>query len=505
LPVISTGTSRALARSNWSIGGLAAAGVFVAVSSAEAATSMFWPDYDPGIMRELPPVQKRKPKSPRRPDAKLQKMEKQAAKPQGPLVIAISLEQQSLKVYDANGVFAETAISTGMRGHPTPTGVFSVIQKNKYHRSNIYSGAPMPYMQRITWSGIALHAGALPGYPASHGCIRLPMNFATRLWGWTRMGARVIVTPGEISPGSFSHPLLFAKRPDPATPVAALPASETTGKSDKATTDGTPVASAIAERPELRPSLMADGGTPAAKDAGPANRREQVRTADAGSTLPGAAIASDVGRGEPIVAPKPTGSESAVTGSVTPPPSAAESDAATDAPAKDQARASQGDSPAPGAAAPATLKRSGHIAVLISRKDSKLYVRQNFTPVFDVPIGIAPSDRPLGTHVFTAAVDKEDANSFRWSVVTLPSAKHQVAQDGDDRVTRRRKAAGAVEMASNPLPNSAAEALDRLSIPADALERIAEVMSTGGSIIVSDQGVASAETGLGTDFILPLR
>ncbi|MFN5722160.1 MAG: L,D-transpeptidase family protein, partial [Bradyrhizobium sp.] len=110
--------------------------------------------------------------------------------------------------YDANGLYAESPVSTGMKGHSTPMGVFSVIQKQKYHQSNIYSGAPMPYMQRITWSGIAMHAGVLPGYPASHGCIRMPMSFAVKMYNWTRMGARVFVTPGTISPENFSHPLL---------------------------------------------------------------------------------------------------------------------------------------------------------------------------------------------------------------------------------------------------------------------------------------------------------
>ena len=82
-------------------------------------------------------------------------------------------------------------------------GVFSVIQKHKLHHSNIYSGAPMPYMQRITWSGIAIHAGVLPGYPASHGCIRMPMAFAVKMWNWTKMGARVVVTPGEMHAVEF--------------------------------------------------------------------------------------------------------------------------------------------------------------------------------------------------------------------------------------------------------------------------------------------------------------
>ena len=110
--------------------------------------------------------------------AKSEAPSRQGAKPQAPLIIAISINKQTMKIYDANGLFAETPISTGMRGHSTPMGAFSVIQKQKLHHSNIYSGAPMPYMQRITWSGIAIHAGVLPGYPASHGCIRMPMAFA---------------------------------------------------------------------------------------------------------------------------------------------------------------------------------------------------------------------------------------------------------------------------------------------------------------------------------------
>src|SRR6202044_1588297 len=135
-------------------------------------------------------------------------LEKETVKPQGPVIISVSIAQQKLRIYDANGFFAETPISTGMAGHPTPTGVFSVIQKQKLHHSNIYSGAPMPFMQRITWSGIAIHAGVLPGYPASHGCIRMPMAFAVKMYGWTKMGARVVITPDEMVPSEFSHPLL---------------------------------------------------------------------------------------------------------------------------------------------------------------------------------------------------------------------------------------------------------------------------------------------------------
>jgi hypothetical protein len=160
--------------------------------------------------------------------------------------------------------------------------------------------------------------------------------------------------------------------------------------------------------------------------------------------------------------------------------------------------------PDPAIAAPA--KRSGQIAAFVSRKDSKLYVRQNFSPLFEVPVTIAPSDRPLGTHVFTAQVDKNDANVLHWSVVSLPApARYAEPRDEDERASRRRRIAGAAENKAMPVPNSPTEALDRLTIPADAMAKISEALSTGGSIIVSDQGISSGETGAGTDFIVSLR
>jgi len=188
---------------------LTAAGVIGFAAQADAG--FFWSDSDPGFSEAVPFMPQRARKT-RRPSAKTETPAVPTAKPQGPLIIAISISKQTMKIYDANGLFAETPISTGMRGHSTPMGAFSVIQKQKLHHSNIYSGAPMPYMQRITWSGIAIHAGVLPGYPASHGCIRMPMAFAIKMYGWTRMGARVVVTPGEITPASFSHPLLVTRK-----------------------------------------------------------------------------------------------------------------------------------------------------------------------------------------------------------------------------------------------------------------------------------------------------
>ena len=232
----------------WRIGVLTAAGAIGSASSAEAAL-YYYPDSDPGFYRPGPMVPQQRQRVRRQSTKKIQAPEKDSAKPQGPLVIAISIQKQKLRIYDANGFFAESPISTGMPGHSTPMGVFSVIQKQKLHHSNIYSGAPMPYMQRITWSGIAIHAGVLPGYPASHGCIRMPMAFAVKMWGWTRMGARVVITPGEISPSSFSHPLLVAQKvvPEPATADEPKTDAPPAAKSDKASDAGPAIKPATSE------------------------------------------------------------------------------------------------------------------------------------------------------------------------------------------------------------------------------------------------------------------
>jgi len=145
--------------------------------------------------------------------------------------------------------------------------------------------------------------------------------------------------------------------------------------------------------------------------------------------------------------------------------------------------------------------------MFVSRKDSKLYVRQNFAPLFDVPITILPDERPLGTHVFTVQVDKDDTNVLHWSVVSLPpQARYADRRSEDERSMRRRKSLSAAPVqVKPPEQDSPTQALDRLKLQEGAMAKIAEALSTGGSIIVSDQGIAGGETGEGTDFIVMLR
>ena len=153
-------------------------------------------------------------------------------KARGPLILAVSLADQRLTVWENGAVVARSPVSTGVAGHETPRGAFTLLQKQRMHRSNLYGDAPMPYMQRITWSGVALHQGHVTGRPASHGCIRLPAEVARKLFGYTRIGTRVIVTDKPVAPVDFAHPRLFsaaAPAPSAAAPVrlAALhPAEE---------------------------------------------------------------------------------------------------------------------------------------------------------------------------------------------------------------------------------------------------------------------------------------
>src|SRR5262249_1446315 len=141
-----------------------------------------------------------------------------------------------ITVYDADGWILHAPVSTGQKGRETPAGIFSVIQKEAEHYSNLYDDAYMPHMQRITWSGIALHGGPLPGHPPSHGCIRMPYDFAAQLFGETRLGLRVIVAPADVAPIEIAHPALFSSKPGAvaAAVARAAEADDAASKADQA-------------------------------------------------------------------------------------------------------------------------------------------------------------------------------------------------------------------------------------------------------------------------------
>lgn len=147
--------------------------------------------------------------------------------PNGPLVMVVSLDEQYIYVYRNGVAIGVSPISSGRTGHETPTGVYTILQKEREHRSNLYDDAPMPYMQRLTWDGVAMHGGNLPGHPASHGCIRLPPSFAGKLFQATRRGGVVVIADAQVSPAAIVHPAALAPIDLTGQPAAAVPRGET--------------------------------------------------------------------------------------------------------------------------------------------------------------------------------------------------------------------------------------------------------------------------------------
>jgi hypothetical protein len=403
--------------------------------------------------------------------------------PKGPVQIFISINQQKLHLYSDGSEVATTLVATGVPQLPTPTGVFSVIGKERFHRSNIYSGAPMPFMQRITWSGVALHEGENIGHPASHGCIRMPHDFAVKLYGFTRMGARVIIARDELKPVAFADPHLFVHKvptpPAPAPPAAA-PAPAVAAAADTAVaatktaqTDDNKTTDAVAQPPKPE--------APPAADANPPAPTPVVATDEPAKPIVVSATATDELRGTVSAAAPLDHPEEAA-----PPPPPPSSTLVETAPAT-----------------------KGPIAIFVSRKEKKIYVRQNFTPLFYAPITIANPDQPLGTTVFTAMNYLNDGATLGWNVVTFPGEPPKVKRvaDNDRRGARRGRVVEeppAKPVGTLPAPQAPAEVLARLDIPVDVIERISALIVPGSSLVVSDQGLGD-ETGEGTDFIVVTR
>lgn len=228
---------------------IAAAALAISIALAAAPTEAFakksynsgWSFFGYSDYDSPPRYYKPKPRSPKRTtpadDASAETQKVAPYKSDGkPLFLMVSLRKQHISVFDATGRVAEAPISSGRIGFSTPTGVFTILEKNRIHFSNLYESAPMPNMQRLTWSGVALHAGDLPGYPASHGCIRLPRNFSKQLFDMTKMATRVVVTRDPIEPVAFSHAKLFGAYPPDDLAVTPAPSAGVTSGEAKVQT-----------------------------------------------------------------------------------------------------------------------------------------------------------------------------------------------------------------------------------------------------------------------------
>jgi hypothetical protein len=403
-----------------------------------------------------------------------------------PIMAIISLRSQRVTVYDAKGWILQAPVSSGQKGRETPAGIFSVIQKEAEHYSNLYDDAYMPNMQRITWSGIALHGGPLPGYPASHGCVRMPYDFAARLFDETKPGMRVIVAPSDVTPVDIVHSALFQSKPDAGAIAAARAkdADEATRTAEQAR-----VAAVTAFREAARATmpvraaenlkLRADAQLAAAERAVASavspEAKEQAEDAKAKAAAKVSEVEAQLATAKAEAQPK----LDAVT---------ATRQAAV---AAETARAAAAD------AAREAARQLEPVSVFISRKTERLYVRQAFQPLLESPVTIRDPDRPIGTHVFTAMERTSDVD-LRWTVVSLEGGHQGNAVESDGPV--RGHSGGNVEPMS-AYPSGAKEALDRIEIPQEVLGRIAGMASPRSSLIISDEALSS-ETGNGTEFVV---
>jgi lipoprotein-anchoring transpeptidase ErfK/SrfK len=443
----------------------------------------------------------------------------------------VSLGDQRITVYGVAGKISQAPVSTGSTGYETPAGIYSVVQKEEFHQSNLYEDGDMPFMQRITWTGIALHAGALPGHPASHGCIRMPMSFAEPLYGITEMGMRVIVVRDDMAPSDISHPALFKSRPvgkGLALPSPAANRSSASGVRAAAaiafTSADAEVAPGSAQHLELLKSIAAaksaelqaaikrerEAKQVAAKKAAeeaPAIRslraaeanhaKAEAQLTDAERRLEAATSAESVQQAEAAKASALARVAAAQTQLDTAKlQTQAKADAGEHARAVAQAATAARES-AEAAAADAE-RNTAPVSVFISRRTQRLYVRKANYPIYEGPVTIHDADQPIGTFVFTALGPANTSGEMRWSVVSMypnPTSIVPLSQERRGRANTRNADASPTDMAA------ARAALDRISIPKETIERISEVVLPGSSLIVSDEA-ASRETGKDTDFVV---
>src|ERR1700675_2148653 len=298
-----------------------------------------------------------------------------------PLMAIISLRSQRITVYDANGWILRAPVSSGQKGRETPAGIFSVIQKEAEHYSNLYDDAYMPDMQRITWSGIALHGGPLPGYPASHGCIRMPYDFAERLFDATRLGMRVIVAPSDVAPVEIADPALFRPKPgaDAVAAARTAEATEATRKADQARLAATAASREAtrammpvraAENLKLKSEAQLAAAERAVASAGSAEAREHAEDAKAKAVARAAELEAQ------WVAAK------------------AEMQSTLDAvaPGREAAVAAETARVLAAEAAREAARALQPVSVYISRKTQRLYVRQAFQSILESPVTIRDAD-----------------------------------------------------------------------------------------------------------------
>ncbi len=382
-----------------------------------------------------------------------------------PLMAIVSIKSQRVTIYDADGWILRAPVSSGTTGRETPAGVFSVVQKDKDHHSNLYDDAWMPNMLRITWSGIALHGGPLPGYAASHGCVRMPFGFAEKLFDTVPVGMRVIISPNDMEPAEFSHPALFVPKPEV---IAAAPAraEALAREADEATRIARETKSAAAAA-----AREAAAFTTSLRKLQQLKTRADAELARAEKLLAGVKTDQARARAEDLKQ-KAAARVAQLQAEIDTTNAKGKPKLDALAAAQDAAKAAETKRAELAKAANEAKLAVEPVSVFISRATQRLYVRRGFDSTLEIPVTIRNPDKPLGTHVFTAMAANN--GGLRWTAVTI---------DGGDNAT---------------------DALDRITIPPEVLDRIAPTTLPRSSIIVSDEPL-NRETNYRTEFVVVLN
>ncbi len=384
-----------------------------------------------------------------------------AAGAKTPLQVVVSRDQQSLVVYDGDTVVATSKVSTGKAGHATPTGIFSILEKRRRHESNIYSNAPMPFMQRLTWSGIALHgSNHVPDYPASHGCVRLPGKFAASLFKMTGYGMHVVISDRQIAPVEVASEMLF--QPSESRPkgpaLSDVPLRPAIGEFNQsavevAMTDKRP--SPVASDEEKVPIriLITRRGT-----------QESVRDLQTLLNTLGYDAGLPDGFSGPATAAAIEAFQRAeglpVEGKITP------------------------------ELIEAVFRKAGHSAPL----NGVLRVRRQFQPVFEAEVAIAEPEMALGTHLLQFQDLDTNTGQGKWFGMSL-----------ENRLPKTTKKRLGITAEGEPdRPGALERTLSRITVPKDARERLAGLLANGSSLSITDTE-SGLETGEGTDFITVTR
>jgi L,D-transpeptidase catalytic domain len=397
-----------------------------------------------------------------------------------PIMAIVSIKSQQVTFYDADGWILRAPVSTGIAGRETPAGVFAVLEKNKEHHSSLYDDASMPNMLRITWNGVALHGGPLPGYAASHGCIRMPFDFAAKVFDKAPMGMRVIISPTDSEPVAFSDPALFVPKQDAIDAAPGLAAAAARDADDAAKAAA---AAKAAVAPAKRAAAAALAGL---RNLTPLKARADAELAHAEKVLAAANAnpkTTDQGNAAAQDAQQKAAAKAQALGAQLDTAKAdlkAKQDAA--AAAEAAAKAAEAKRAETASAATAAKLAGVPVSIYISRATQMLYVRRathkkwsdggelyDFSQEF--PVTIKDPDKPIGTHIFTAVA--RDGGGLRWTEVSI--------DNGDD----------------------AKDALDRITFPQAVLDKIAPTAVPLSSIIISDEPLSS-ETNYRTEFVAVL-